>query len=115
MAILDSSAQAEMDYSVPPAELAKACQEAIVSIGLKISAVSRESGIIRARTPVFGFTSDKSLTLTIAGSEAGSRLHVEVSARQGIFGTGEGQKFLAKFLSALAAHPSIAGRSIAGW
>jgi len=115
MALFDSKLEQTFEYAAEPATVAQACQEAIKSIGLKIKNISKETGLITARTPVFGFGGDKFLTLKISKSEKGTTVSCSVSAAAGIFSSSAAQKLLAKFSEALSQNRSLLGASTSGW
>jgi hypothetical protein len=115
MAIFDSKLEQSVEFSAEPAVVAQACQGAIKMIGLNIKSISKETGIISARTPVFGFGGDKFLTLKIAKSEKGTKVECSVSASAGVFSSSAAQKLLTDFFARLSTQESLKGSSTAGW
>lgn len=115
MAIFDSKLEQSVEFAAEPAVVAKACQEAIKIIGLNVKSVSKETGIISARTPVFGFGGDKFLTLKITKSEKGTRVDCSGSAAAGVFSSSAVQKLLTNFFTTLSSLESLKGSSTAGW
>jgi hypothetical protein len=116
MALFDSKLEQSFEYAAEPAIVAQACQDAINSIGLNIKHVSRETGLITARTPVFAFGGDKFLTLKISKSEKGTTVSCSISAAAGIFSSASAaQKLLAKFSKALSQNKSLSRASRSGW
>jgi len=76
MALFDSKLEQSFEYAAEPAVVAQACQDAIELIGLIIKNASRETGLITARTPLFGFGGDKFMVLKISKSEKGATVSV---------------------------------------
>ena len=115
MAIFDSKLEQSVEFTAEPVVVAQACQDAILSIGLKIKEVSRQTGIISARTPVFGLGGDKFLTLKVAKSDKGTKVDCTASAMAGVFSTSAVQKLLADFIQTLSKHSTLKDSSTAGW
>ena len=115
MALFDSKLEQSFEYAAEPAIVAQACQEAINSIGLNVKNISRETGIITARTPVFGFGGDKFMTLKVSKSEKGTTVSCSIAAASGIFSASAAQKLLAKFSEALSQNKSLTNASTSGW
>jgi len=115
MALFDSKLEQSVEFSVAPSVVAEACQDAIKKIGLNVKSISKETGIISARTPVFGFGGDKFLTLKIAKSEKGTKVDCSVSANAGVFSASAAQKLLTGFFSTLSSQETLKNASTAGW
>jgi hypothetical protein len=115
MAIFDSKLEQSIEFAAAPAIVAQECQTVIKSIGLNVKSVSKETGIISARTPVFGFGGDKFLTLKIAKSDKGTKVDCSVSASAGVFSSSAAQKLLTDFFAKLSKRESLRGSSTAGW
>jgi hypothetical protein len=115
MALFDSKLEQSFEYAAEPAIVARACQDAIKLIGLNVKNISRETGIITARTPLFGFGGDKFITLKISKSEKGTTVSCSISAASGIFSASAAQKLLAKFSEALSQNKTLANASTSGW
>jgi len=116
MGFSNSKAEYSAEYSISPSVVAGACQTVIKAIGLDIKKISRETGMISAKSSMLSFgNAGKTLILQISKTEDGASVRATATAAEGLLTTGGAQKLITEFFSKLGAHPDLINGSKGGW
>ena len=83
MASLRSESEESAEFSCEATAVAVACQEIIPSLNMKIQSVSRETGIISAKSVMF--SEERTLIIKISHQDAKTKVTAKATAWEGLF------------------------------